>query len=320
MLETEARYRKAETKRLYYLSMEYLIGRSLDNNLSNLGIFDLCGQVLQDMGLVLEDILGNEDDAALGNGGLGRLAACFLDSLATLDMPGYGYGINYEYGLFKQVIENGYQKEQPDHWVPFGSPWLIKRPDEACVVPLYGRLERGPQRTKPRWVDWKVVIGIPHDMPIAGFGGHTVNILRLYSAKSSHEFDMQVFNRGDYLKAVEQKVASEMISKVLYPSDSVEAGRELRLVQEYFLVACALQDIMTNYLRHHQNFDEFPQQSRCPAERYASGVGRGGTDAAVDRYPRHVLGQSLGYYASDPGLHQSYPPPRGARKVAPGAV
>ena len=260
MLETEARYRKAETKRLYYLSMEYLIGRSLDNNLSNLGIFDLCGQVLQDMGLVLEDILGNEDDAGLGNGGLGRLAACFLDSLATLDMPGYGYGINYEYGLFKQVIENGYQKEQPDHWVPFGSPWLIKRPDEACVVPLYGRLERGSQRTKPHWVDWKVVIGIPYDMPIAGFGGHTVNILRLYSAKSSHEFDMQVFNRGDYLKAVEQKVASEMISKVLYPSDSVEAGRELRLVQEYFLVACALQDIMTNYLRHHQNFDEFPRK------------------------------------------------------------
>jgi starch phosphorylase len=260
MLETEARYRKAQTKRLYYLSMEFLIGRSLDNNLANLGIFDLCGQVLQDMGLVLEDILGNEDDAALGNGGLGRLAACFLDSLATLDMPGYGYGINYEYGLFKQVIENGYQKEQPDHWVPFGSPWLIKRPDEACVIPLYGRLERGPQRTKPRWVDWKVVIGIPHDMPIAGFSGRTVNVLRLYSAKSSHEFDMQVFNRGDYLKAVEQKVASEMISKVLYPSDSVEAGRELRLVQEYFLVACALQDIMTNYLRHHQNFDDFPSK------------------------------------------------------------
>ena len=260
MLETEARYRKAETKRLYYLSMEFLIGRSLDNNLSNLGIFDLCGHVLQDMGLVLEDILGNEDDAALGNGGLGRLAACFLDSLATLDMPGYGYGINYEYGLFKQVIENGYQKEQPDHWVPFGSPWLIKRPDEACVIPLYGRLERGPQRTKPRWIDWKVVIGIPHDMPIAGFSGRTVNVLRLYSPKSSHEFDMQVFNRGDYLKAVEQKVASEMISKVLYPSDSVEAGRELRLVQEYFLVACALQDIMMNYLRHHQNFDDFPSK------------------------------------------------------------
>ncbi|NJM35176.1 MAG: glycogen/starch/alpha-glucan phosphorylase, partial [Rhodomicrobium sp.] len=192
MLDTEARYRKADSKRLYYLSMEFLIGRSLDNNLANLGIFDLCRQVLQDMGCVVEDILGKEDDAALGNGGLGRLAACFLDSLATLDMPGYGYGINYEYGLFKQVIENGYQKEQPDHWVPFGSPWLIKRPDEACVIPLYGRLERGPQRTKPRWVDWKVVIGIPHDMPIAGFSGHTVNILRLYSAKSSHEFDMQV--------------------------------------------------------------------------------------------------------------------------------
>jgi starch phosphorylase len=260
MLDTEARYQKADAKRLYYLSMEFLIGRSLDNNLSNLGMFALCRKVLLDMGLVLEDILGHEDDAALGNGGLGRLAACFLDSLATLNMPGYGYGINYEYGLFKQLIENGYQKEQPDHWVPFGSPWLIKRPDDACVIPLYGRLERGPQRTRPRWVDWRVVIAIPHDMPIVGYSGQTVNILRLYSARSSSEFDMQVFNRGDYLKAVEQKVASEMISKVLYPSDSVDAGRELRLVQEYFLVASALQDIMTNYLRHHQQLDEFPDK------------------------------------------------------------
>jgi starch phosphorylase len=261
MLETEERYRKADAKRLYYLSMEFLIGRSLDNNLINLGLFEICREALEGMGSALEDILGSEDDAALGNGGLGRLAACFLDSLATLDMPGYGYGINYEYGLFKQVIENGYQKEQPDNWVPFGSPWLIIRPDEACFIPLYGRLERQPGSDGTpayRWVDWKVIVGVPHDLPIAGYGGRTVNILRLYSAKSSHEFDMQVFNRGDYLKAVEQKIASEMISKVLYPSDSVEAGRELRLIQEYFLVSCALGDIIQNYLKSHDSFDEFP--------------------------------------------------------------
>jgi starch phosphorylase len=263
MLETEDRYRKAGAKRLYYLSMEFLMGRSLDNNLLNLGLFALCREVLAGMGIDLGDLLDQEDDAALGNGGLGRLAACFLDSLATLDMPGYGYGINYEYGLFKQVIEHGYQKEQPDHWGPFGSPWLIKRPDEACFIPLYGRLERsatGNGTPALRWVDWKVVIGLPHDLPIAGYGGQTVNILRLYSARSSYEFDMQVFNRGDYLKAVEQKIASEMISKVLYPSDSVDAGRELRLIQEYFLVACAIGDILQAYLKSHDSFEDFPDQ------------------------------------------------------------
>jgi starch phosphorylase len=261
MLETEEYYRKTESKRVYYLSMEFLIGRSLDNNLSNLGMMDVCRNVLGDMDVRLEDVLNNEDDAALGNGGLGRLAACFLDSLATLHMPGFGYGINYQYGLFKQVIDNGYQKEQPDHWLPFGSPWLMKRPDDACMIPLYGRVEQTQDasgRPRTRWVDYKVVIGIPRDMPVIGYGGRTVNFLRLYSAKSSHEFDMQVFNRGDYIKAVEQKIASENISKVLYPSDSIDAGRELRLVQEYFLVACAIGDIIKGYLEQYDTFDAFP--------------------------------------------------------------
>jgi starch phosphorylase len=261
MLETEARYRENDAKRLYYLSMEFLIGRSLDNNLVNLGMLDVCREVVGELGWNLEDVLEGEDDAALGNGGLGRLAACFLDSLATLQMPGYGYGINYEYGLFKQVIEQGYQKEQPDHWIEYGSPWLIKHPDEACFIPLYGRIMPGrgsDGRRHARWVDWKVVIGMPQDLPIVGYGGRTVNILRLFSAKASHEFDMQVFNRGDYLKAVEQKIASERISKILYPSDTVEAGRELRLVQEYFLVACAIDDLMRTYLHDHDSFDAFP--------------------------------------------------------------
>jgi starch phosphorylase len=261
MLETEARYREHDAKRLYYLSMEFLIGRSLDNNLVNLGMLDVCREVVGELGWNMEDVLEGEDDAALGNGGLGRLAACFLDSLATLQMPGYGYGINYEYGLFKQVIDHGYQKEQPDHWIEYGSPWLIKHPDEACVIPLYGRIMPGrgsDGRRHARWVDWKVVIGMPQDLPIVGYGGRTVNILRLFSAKASHEFDMQVFNRGDYLKAVEQKIASERISKVLYPSDTVEAGRELRLVQEYFLVACAIDDLMRTYLQDHDSFDAFP--------------------------------------------------------------
>jgi glycogen phosphorylase len=261
MLATEERYHKAKAKRLYYLSMEYLIGRSLANNLSNLGLLEQCREALLAMGVDLEEVRESESDAALGNGGLGRLAACFLDSLATLDMPGYGYGINYEYGLFKQEIDAGYQKEQPDNWLAHGTPWQIERPDEACLIPVYGRLEQTPGRTgrmRSQWVDAQILIGIPYDMPIVGYGGRTTNFLRLYSARSSHEFDMQIFNQGDYLKAVELKIATEIISKVLYPSDSVKAGRELRLVQEYFLVGCAIQDIVRRYLANHRSFDDFP--------------------------------------------------------------
>jgi starch phosphorylase len=175
-------------------------------------------------------------------------------------MPGYGYGINYEYGLFKQEIDNGYQREKPDNWLAEGAPWQIARPDEACLVPIYGRIEHGVDRRggyNPMWMDWKVLIGVPHDMLIAGYGGRTVNRLRLYAARSSRDFDMQIFNDGDYFKAVEQKIASETISKALYPSDAVVAGRELRLAQEYFLVACAIRDIVRRYQQNHDSFREF---------------------------------------------------------------
>ena len=258
MFETAARYRKADAKRLYYLSMEFLIGRLLGTNLLNLGLLEMCHEALLRMGVDLEELREGETDPALGNGGLGRLAACFLDSMATLGIPGYGYGINYDYGLFKQEIDNGYQKEHPDHWRAYGSVWQIERPDEACLIPLYGRIDYG--QGKPRWVDWRVVVGLPSDIPVVGYGGRTVNYLRLFSARSSDEFDMQIFHQGDYVRAVEQKIASEMISKVLYPSDAVEAGRELRLVQEYFLVACAMQDIFRRYLKSHVTFDAFPAQ------------------------------------------------------------
>lgn len=263
MLETEARYGQTTAKRLYYLSIEFLMGRSLRNNLDNLGLFDLCERALRGMGVDLADVEENERDAALGNGGLGRLAACFLDSLATLGMPGYGYGIHYEYGLFKQEIRNGYQTEKPDNWLVYGTPWEIERTDEACLIPVYGRIEHTLDRGghyNPMWMDWKILVGVPHDLPIVGYGGRTVNYLRLYSARSSADFDMQIFNTGDYIKAVEQKIASETITKVLYPSDSVTAGQELRLVQEYFLVACAVRDIIKRYLQRHSTFDAFPSQ------------------------------------------------------------
>jgi glycogen phosphorylase len=263
LLETEARYQAADAKRLYYLSMEFLIGRSLGINLTNLGIFEACRTALADMGVDLEEVREQETDAALGNGGLGRLAACFLDSLATLDYPGFGYGIHYEYGLFRQEINNGYQKEKPDHWLSKAGPFQIERAEESCIIPLYGRIEHGLDMNgnyNPMWMDWRVIIGVPHDIPVVGYGAKTVNYLRLYAAKPSSDFDIQIFNAGDYFRAVEQKIYSETVSKILYPSDTVDTGKELRLVQEYFLVACSLRDIIRRYLKTHRGFDGFPDK------------------------------------------------------------
>jgi starch phosphorylase len=263
MLKTERRYRRKGVKRVYYLSMEYLIGRSLGTNLYNLGMYDLCREVLREMGADLDEVREQEGDASLGLGGLGRLAACFLDSMATHHIPGFGYGIHYHYGLFKQDIENGYQKEKPDYWLSENNPWEIQRPDEACIVPVYGRVEHDVDRFgqyNPMWLDWKAVIGVPYDMPIAGYGGETINYLRLYAARASSDFDMEIFNEGDYYRAVEQKIAAETISKVLYPDLILEAGRELRLIQEYFLVYCSLHDIVRRYLRNNTGFDSFPDK------------------------------------------------------------
>jgi starch phosphorylase len=263
LLATEQRYQQAGAKRVYYLSLEFLIGRSLRNNLMNLGLWETARSVLGKLGFDLAGVEDREIDAALGNGGLGRLAACFLDSIATLGLPGFGYGINYEFGMFKQDIRNGEQVERPDNWRTFSSPWMIERPQEAILVPLQGRVEHTQDRFgnyNPMWLDWKIVIGVPHDMPVVGYGGRTVNYLRLYSARASQDVDISIFNQGDYLQAVHQQVMSETISKVLYPSDTVAAGRELRLTQEYFLVACAVRDIIRRYKSEHKTFDQFPDK------------------------------------------------------------
>lgn len=254
-LETSNRYKQANTKMAYYLSMEFLIGRALVNNLINLGLYEDCKQVLADMGEDITKVVETERDAALGNGGLGRLAACFLDSLATLNLPGYGYGINYEYGLFKQEIRDGRQVERPDSWLTYGSPWLVSRPEMACTVRLYGRVINAGTNGQydPRWVDCEMLLGIPNDMPIVGYGGKTVNTLRLYSARALEEFDMETFNEGEFLQAVHEKVRSETICKVLYPNDHVTHGPELRLIQEYFLVACAIDNILDRFNRNHPN-------------------------------------------------------------------
>ncbi len=263
LLESERRYREADAKHLYYLSIEYLPGRFLASNLINLGLRDLCRETLGQMGVDLDAVEASERDPALGNGGLGRLGACFLNSLATLGMPGYGYGINYEYGLFRQEIDHGEQKEKPDNWLSVRTPWQIERPEEACLVPVHGQIEHGVDRSgiyNPMWLDWTLLVGVPYDVLVVGYGGRTVNRLRLFSARSSRDFDMQIFNQGDYFKAVEQKIASETITKVLYPSDAAPPGQELRLIQEYFLVACAVRDIVRRYERDHATFDAFPMK------------------------------------------------------------
>jgi starch phosphorylase len=261
MLATKARFDRADSKKLYYLSLEFLIGRSLENNLFNLGIIDICREFLAENGLDLQILFDEEPDAALGNGGLGRLAACFLDSLATLGMPGYAYGINYEFGLFRQEIRDGYQVERPDSWRREISPWLVPRHEESVLIPVYGRIDHRFDRNGeyvPVWVESRLLVGVPSDLPISGFGEQTVNFVRLYAASASDEFDMQIFNAGDYVKAVEQKMVSETISKVLYPSDAMAAGRELRLLQEYFFVACAMRDIMRGFVQRGDDFSDLP--------------------------------------------------------------
>lgn len=262
-IATEERYRVKDVKRMHYISMEFLTGPLLAANLYNLGIYDSCRDVINGMGLDFDGLIEFEPDPALGNGGLGRLAACFLDSLASMDMPGFGYGINYDYGLFRQSIVGGYQREKPDFWPNKSSPWLMRSSGEKCMIPVYGRIEDTEDMKgeyNPMWVEWKLIVGRPHDISIVGYGAETVNSLRLFSAWASDDFDIKIFNDGDYFKAVEDKIKFENISKILYPSDSQEAGKELRLVQEYFLVACSVNDIIQIYLRAHDDFTSFDKK------------------------------------------------------------
>ena len=262
-IKTQQKYYTENVKRVYYLSAEYLMGRVLTNNLINLGMYEETRRSMQELSIDVEELAGEEPDMGLGNGGLGRLAACFLDSLATLEIPAMGYGIRYEFGIFDQDIRHLQQVELPENWLRYGTPWEIPHPEVIFTVHFYGRVKqtRLPDGTlKSEWVDTSDVVGIPHDIPIAGYGNNTVNTLRLWSARASKEFDLNYFQHGDYLKAVEEKNISENISKVLYPSDEFYEGRELRLKQQYFFVSCSIKDIIRRYLVNHQSFDEFPDK------------------------------------------------------------
>jgi starch phosphorylase len=262
-IETQQAYYRRDAKRVYYLSLEFLMGKALENNLLALDLYDPMRAALKDLGIDLADLAAQEPDAGLGNGGLGRLAACFLDSLATLQYPGYGYGIRYEFGIFDQEIRNGFQVERPEEWLRFGSPWEVRRPEYVVPVSFYGRTEhvvdeRG--RPRVRWTDTRHVLGMPYDVPIAGFRNGTVNTLRLWRSKAANELDLADFNAGDYVRAVEDKDLSETISKVLYPNDVTVMGKELRLQQQYFFVSCSIHDIVVRHLKVHAGFDDFPDK------------------------------------------------------------
>lgn len=245
-LKTQQTHHDRNVKRIYYLSLEFLMGRALGNNVINLQIEDELRRGLSEMGISWEELREEEVDAGLGNGGLGRLAACFLDSMATLDLPAFGYGLRYDYGIFRQQIENGYQVEQPDEWLRNGDPWQTCHPDIAVEVNFGGRVHDGYDGKK-YWVDTQKIIGIPYDMPIVGFGGKTVNTLRLWSSKAAEEFSFDDFNQGDYVSAVSSKVGAENLTKVLYPNDCFYLGKELRLKQQYFFVCCSLHDIIRRF-------------------------------------------------------------------------
>ena len=249
-METMRSYYRENTKRVYYLSMEFLIGRTLMNSLLNMGIYDDAAKAFEEIGLNLDEICEAEPDAALGNGGLGRLAACFLDSLSTLGLPGYGYGIRYEFGMFHQKIENGYQIEHPDNWLRYSNPWEFPRAEVLYPVKFNGRVIGYPNEKgilQHQWVDTDEVMAMAYDTPIPGFNCNTVNNLRLWSAKSSRDFDLQYFNEGNYIQAVANESESEYISKILYPDDTTHMGRELRLKQQYFFVCASIQDMLYRF-------------------------------------------------------------------------
>ncbi|MBJ6723549.1 glycogen/starch/alpha-glucan phosphorylase [Geomesophilobacter sediminis] len=262
-LDTQQAYYNTDNKRVYYISMEFLMGRTLGNSLINLGLYDDFRDAINSLGYDFEEILSEEQDAGLGNGGLGRLAACFLDSMATMSIPAYGYGIRYEYGIFRQQIVDGAQVEIPDNWLRYRNPWELDRQEHLHTVKFYGRVIttfNKDNKLVREWVDTEDVMAMAYDTPIPGYDTQTVNTLRLWSAKSSREFDLKFFNEGNYIRAVEKKMQTETISKVLYPADNVIEGKELRFKQEYFLASATVHDVLYRFKKKHTDMRLLPEK------------------------------------------------------------
>jgi starch phosphorylase len=263
LIATQAVHNQQDVRRVYYLSLEFLMGRLFSNSLYNAGVHDETETALKELGLDMNELRGEEYDMGLGNGGLGRLAACFLDSLATLDYPAVGYGIHYEFGLFRQEFNNGHQIELPDDWMRFGTPWEIVRPEYTQVIELFGHVENvfdDKGNYVPRWRNTTKILGVPYDIPIPGYGTNTVNFLRLWESRPSEKINLEAFNRGGYNEALAAKTQSETVSKVLYPNDKTEAGKELRLIQQYFFVSCSLRDIIRRFRRTNPAWSEFSKK------------------------------------------------------------
>jgi starch phosphorylase len=259
-INTAQTFFEERSRTVCYFSAEYLLGPQLGNNLINLGIYPQVQQAVKELGHDLEDLVAAEPEPGLGNGGLGRLAACFLDSLATLQIPAIGYGIRYEFGIFEQDIRDGWQAERTDKWLRLGNPWEIPRPQIRHEVKFGGHTEHyfdDAGRYRVRWVPDRVVIGIPHDTPVLGYRVNTANFLRLWKAEACESFDFQAFNVGDYYRAVDEKIVSENVTKVLYPNDGFAQGKELRLRQQYFFVSCSLQDMIRLYRQREKSLDQF---------------------------------------------------------------
>jgi starch phosphorylase len=258
-------YNKMDSRQVFYLSMEFLMGRTLSNAMLNLGVTDEATQAMYDMGIEIEELIDRELDAGLGNGGLGRLAACFIDSCATLQLPVVGYGLRYEYGMFTQTIVNGEQVEKPDHWLRYGNVWEIERLEYSLRIKFGGHTETQTDEQGNRrvcWISTNDVLAVPFDTPIPGFKNNTVNTLRLWKAVATEEFNLDEFNAGDYAESVAAKVIAEHITMVLYPNDANENGKELRLRQQYFLASASLQDVISHWIRQHgHNFSDFAKKN-----------------------------------------------------------
>ena len=259
-IRTEQTYERENPKRIYYLSIEFLLGRSLANNITNLMLDPIAAQLIKEKNVDWLGLLEQEPDPGLGNGGLGRLAACFLDSMATMQLPATGYGLRYEYGMFKQSIKDGWQEERPDHWLRRQDPWQIMRPQESVEVKLNCSFEMTGGSLRAEVGKPSRLFGIPRDLPIVGYGGRTINSLRLWAAAAPDYFDFQEFSHGDFVGALAEKLAAETLTRVLYPDDSTSLGQGLRFVQEYFLVACSLADIIRRFRRSNTDWSTLPDK------------------------------------------------------------
>ncbi|MDR1401601.1 MAG: glycogen/starch/alpha-glucan phosphorylase [Puniceicoccales bacterium] len=262
-LRTQKIHHETDTRRIYYISLEYLPGRMLKNNLVNLGILEDTKKALETLGQNFDDIVNVEPDMGLGNGGLGRLASCFQDSLATLNYPAVAYGIHYELGLFKQKFVDGKQVEQPDNWLMAGTPWQVCRAENTQTVKLFGNVEfcyDHQGNLRPTWKNYTTMQGIPWDISVTGYKSSTVNFMRLWEARSADEFDLKIFNEGKFFEAMEKQMRDETISKVLYPNDSTDSGKILRLTQQYFFASCSIKDIIRRFKNRNKNFDSFPEK------------------------------------------------------------